>query len=168
MNDRETPQKVPDELEEFVLGKFDTRQDADIAFNDLIEAGFSQEKIEISTLALKPTITIRESKAVEGAKGGAFAGAGLGIIAGLSINVIVTTFPDQHIPIDIPAILLILGCSTIGAIAVGIVGAIAGGKVPQTEGEHIPFEYAVTILGSQEDYNRARQELLKQGILLKT
>jgi hypothetical protein len=165
---QQTPQQASNDLEDYLLGKFADRQDAEIALGYLEEAGFSKERLQLNAFAVKEKFTIRETKAVEGAKGGAFAGAGLGIIVGLTINVIIQTFPDQNIPIDLPVLVLILLCSLIGALAVGAVGGIAGGKVPQTEGENTPFEYSLNISGSQEDYNNARQALLKQGILLKT
>ncbi|MGL5804830.1 MAG: hypothetical protein ACRC2R_25590 [Xenococcaceae cyanobacterium] len=161
------PQQASNELENYFLGKFPDRSDAEVALGYLEEAGFSKEILELNAFAVKEKFTIRETKAIEGARGGAFAGAGLGIIVGLTINVVIQTFPNQNIPIDIPVVVLILACSLVGAIAVGAVGGITGAKVPQTEGENTPFEYSLNISGMQEDYDNARQVLLKHGILLK-
>jgi membrane protein DedA with SNARE-associated domain len=156
------------ELEKFLVSKFIDRQDAEVAAEFLEEAGFLAEQVQIETLGLKPKFTLPESNAIESGKGGAIAGAILGSTIGLSLSLIVKSVPDVNLTVNIPSVLMVIIGGIVGALAIGIIGAITGGQIPkthpETENEPIALDYGLSIIGKQEDLNRAEQILRQRGI----
>lgn len=168
MDKQETREQPQDGVEKFIVGKFAARQDAEVAAKLLEETGFLTEQIQVETLALKQNMTLPESKAVEGGKGGAFVGAALGATIGLSVNLIVKSVPDINLTIHLPPLLMVIIGGIIGSLAIGLIGAISGGQVPKTDLEtdkgSLPFNYGLSIVGKKEDLSRATQILHQQGI----
>jgi hypothetical protein len=163
MNSQET-----DRQPQYTVAEYLQRQDAEAISYKLQEAGFSEEQISIKLQNVEPKLTFQTSQAKKGATGGAIAGAVLGAVAGFSFDLIVNTLPGANNPtMDFNPLVVPLIGTILGGLGIGIVGALAGGKVPKTNSEQegeSPFEYKVLIAGEEEDFKRAAEILVKQGI----
>jgi len=168
MDRQEIEENPQTELEYFVVGKFVAQKDAEMAAKFLEEVGFPIEQIRIETLSLKHSLPLSESEVIEGGKGGAIVGAALGITIGLSISLIVESLPDANLSINIPPLLIVFIGGVVGAVALGLIGAISSGQVPQTntgiDEDSTPLDYGLMITGKEEDLDRAKQILRQQGI----
>jgi hypothetical protein len=162
---KENPQ--PD-LEDFIVGKFSDRQEAEIAAKFLEEASFPAAQIQIETLTLKHLLNLPESKEVEGGTAGAIVGAALGITIGLSLNLIVESLPDANLSINLSPLLIVIIGGVLGSLALGLIGAISSGQVPKTytgiDEDSTSFEYGLIITGKEEDLDQAKQILRQQGM----
>jgi hypothetical protein len=168
MDRQEIEENSQTDLEYFVVGKFVDQKDAEMAAKFLEEVGFPIEQIQIETLSLKNSLTLPDPEVVEGGKGGAIAGAALGITIGLSISLIVESLPDADLSINLSPWLIILISGVVGAIALGLIGAISSGQVTKTDSgideDLTPFDYGLIITGKEEDLARAKEILRQQGI----
>jgi hypothetical protein len=168
MDRQEIEENPQTELEYFVVGKFVTQEDAEMAAKFLEEVGFPIEQVQIETLSLKQSLPLPDSAVIEGGKGGAIAGAAIGITIGLSISLIVKSLPDANLSINLSPWLIIFIAGVVGAIALGLIGAISSGQVPQTntgiDEDSTPGDYGLIITGKEEDLDRAKQILRQQGI----
>ncbi|MGL6340856.1 MAG: hypothetical protein ACRC80_17165, partial [Waterburya sp.] len=88
MDKQETKKDSQANLEDFVIGKFADRQEAENAAQVLKEGSFPGEQIQIDKLTLKHLLNLPQSKKVKRGKEGAIVGAALGITIGLSISLI--------------------------------------------------------------------------------
>ncbi|MFM2312783.1 MAG: hypothetical protein RLZZ04_2059 [Cyanobacteriota bacterium] len=168
MDRQEIKEDPQPHLEDFIVGKFADRQEAEIAAKFLEEASFPVEQIQIEALTLKHLLNLPESRKVEGAKGGAIVGAALGITIGLSINLIIESLPDAKISINLSPLLIAIFSGVLGALALGFIGAISSQKVPKTytgiDQDPTSVDYGLIITGKKEDLDRAKQILCLQGI----
>lgn len=156
------------DLEDFIVGKFAERQEAEIAAKFLEEASFSAAQIQIEPLTLKRLLNLPESKKVKGGIAGAIVGAVLGITIGLSINLIIVSIPDASISINLSPLLIVIFGGVLGALALGLIAAISSQQVSQTyagiDEDSTNFDYGLIITGNREDLDRAKQILCLQGI----
>ncbi|MGL5836584.1 MAG: hypothetical protein ACRC1Z_25640 [Waterburya sp.] len=168
MNRQETKEDPQPNLEDFTVGKFANRQEAEIAAKFLKEASFPVEQIQIERLSLKQLLNLPESKKVAGGKGGAILGGALGITISLSISLIIESFPDAQISINLSPLLIVIFGGVLGALGLGLIGAISSQQVSKTDTEidedSTSFTYGLIITGTKEDLERAKQILGLQGV----
>jgi hypothetical protein len=117
---------------------------------------------------LPPKLRGDSSQRKKGAKGGAIAGAALGVVAGLSLDLITLDLPDANPTISINLLLAPVLGGIVGAFAIALLGAIAGQGVPKTDpqkdAESLPFDYRIKLEGKEEDFKKAAEILVNRGI----
>jgi hypothetical protein len=171
MDRQEIKENLQPAREDFVVGKFGDRQEAEIAAKFLKEANFPVEQIQIKTLPLKELLELPESPKSNEVKEGtaaAILGAALGITIGLSLNLIVGSLPDANLSIDLSPLLIVIISGVLGALSLGLIGAISTGQFPKTDTkideDSTSFDYGLIITGKEEDLDRAKQILRQQGM----
>jgi hypothetical protein len=159
---------VETNLEDFMVGKFADRQKAEMAAKFLEEASFPAEQIQIETLTLEHLLNLPESKKLEGGTAGAIVGAALGITIGLSICLIIKSIPDANISINLSPWLIVIMAGVLGAVSLGLIGAISSEQAPKTytgsDEDSTSFDYGLIIQGKKSDSDRAKQILRQQGM----
>jgi hypothetical protein len=139
--------------------------EAEAAIATLEKAGFPREHLSIKKEAIDPAHGIAASQMKEGAKGGAILGALFGGIVGCSLFLLADKIPSAAFNADLNPILGFLAGASIGALAIGLIGAISGRNAPQIQsgmgGEALTNEYRVLLVSSQEDAMRA-MKILRQ------
>ncbi len=118
-----------------VTGLFNTRASAELAVEQLVNAGFSRDDVSIlmsdATRGREFAIT-EDTKAPEGAATGAAVGGVLGAIAASLIAVGIIALPGIGLVAAGPIIAALAGAGAGGA-AGGLIGALAGAGIPEHE-----------------------------------
>jgi hypothetical protein len=163
MNTKETNEQT-----EYTLAEYLQLLDAEEIYKILKESGFSEEQIALEPQNLPSKLRGDSSQKKKGAKGGAIAGAAFGVFAGLSLDLIAIGFPEATPTYNINLLLAPVLGGIVGAVALSLVGAIAGQGVPKTDpqkdAESLPFEYRIKLAGQEEDFKKAAEILVDRGI----
>ncbi len=152
----------------YTINKFTTQQEAEAACKILQEAGFSAERLSIKPETINPAHEMAKSQVSEGAKGGALVGATFGGLVGCSSILLANNLPGSVFnPTFSPWLGLIAG-AIVGAMGLGLIGALTGRNVPQTkpgtEGAALTSEYRVMLAGTRKDVSRSSEILRQQNI----
>jgi hypothetical protein len=167
MNKQEIREKQPPVMEDLIVGKFANRQQAENAAGFLEAASFSPEQMQIEKLTLKHLLNLPESNEIKNGAAGALVGAALGITIGLSIYLIVESLPDAQVSIGLSPLLIVIMASVLGAVALGLIGTISGGQVPESNtgiDQDRSSDYGLIITGKKSDLIRAKEILRQQGM----
>ena len=120
-----------------VTGLFGTRAAAELAVDQLINAGYSRDDISVlmsdATRGREFAIT-EDSKAPEGAAAGAAVGGVLGAIAAGLISIGIIALPGIGLVAAGPIIAALAGAGAGGA-AGGLLGALVGAGIPEHEAQ---------------------------------
>ncbi|WP_034691206.1 hypothetical protein [Kaistella palustris] len=135
----------PEYRNDYVSKVFNTREDADRAYNDLSEKGYSQDDINVMmsddtrnryfTNEHDSDDTALGDKVAENAGKGSLIGGGIGAVVGavaaIGSNVLL---PGLGLIVAGPLAAGLAGAGT-GAAAGGLIGALTGAGVPEDEAE---------------------------------
>jgi hypothetical protein len=161
--------RSPAEKLQRTVGVFQEQQSTEIGRNALIKAGFSAEQVFIQTQTLDPNPPIRDTKALESAGGGALIGMFLGALIGLLLSLNAGSMPDVS-PIAFVnsgafSWGTIFAASGVGAVAGGLMAALAGVNVPKPETrvdrDRLSHKYLLLLVGSEAEAAQA-EELIRQ------
>jgi hypothetical protein len=135
------------------VGVFETREQADLAIQDLLQHGFAENYIGFAMRRSDDAIVDDETtgvaddvemaaeaahEAAEGAVGGALAGAGIGGLIGAATALLLPGIG----PILAGGILAsAIGGAAIGAAAGGVLGALVEMGIPEEEARHYEREF---------------------------
>lgn len=159
----------PTERLQHTVGVFQEEQSAEVARDALLKAGFSDDQVFIQTQALDPNPPAKDTKAAESAGGGALIGTILGALVGLLLSLgaenMEAVSPVAFInsgPFSWGAIFAGAG---VGAIAGGLIAALAGVNVPKsgvaTDRDRLSHKYLLMFVGDKSEFSRA-EELVRQ------
>jgi uncharacterized membrane protein len=159
------------------IGVFSSRQDAEMALQELRDAGFNMDRVSIIARDAKGKDQIsdadmnpKEEQVKGGAGAGAVAGSAtgglLGLIGGLGVLAIPGVGPAAEVGIVLANTLLGSG---IGAAGGGLVGALIGWGVPEDRAQYYgdclnQGDYVLILEGSSEDVRTAEAILNNRGI----
>ncbi|MDP8924677.1 MAG: general stress protein, partial [Chloroflexota bacterium] len=118
-----------------VVGVFDGPNHAEMALNDLKEAGFSPDQVSVVAKDNRETREMVENTGMgaEGATAGAFLGGITGGILGWLVGVGALAIPGVGPVVAAGALATTLGGAALGAVAGGIVGALVDAGVPEED-----------------------------------
>ncbi len=145
-----------------VIGVFDGPNRAEMALNELRDAGFSPSQVSVVARDTRESRNLVESSGMEGAEtSGAAAGAVLGGITGGILGWLVglgsLAIPGFGPVVVAGALATTLGGAALGAVAGGLVGGLVGAGVPEEEArgyeEHVRLGrilLTVTPLGEEQ------------------
>jgi len=126
-----------------VVGVFEDPRDAQLAIEELRQAGFREDQIGVAShqreKAQGPKVAPEERHAGTGAVTGALAGAGLG--AAWSIAAIAGLIPAIGPVIAGGTLAAILAGAGLGAAAVGLAGTLIGLGIPEEEAHYYEKEF---------------------------
>lgn len=159
------------------IGVFSSRQDAEMALQELRDAGFNMDRVSIIARDAKGKDQIsdadmnpKEEQVKGGAGAGAVAGSAtgglLGLIGGLGVLAIPGVGPAAEVGIVLANTLLGSG---IGAAGGGLVGALIGWGVPEDRAQYYgdrlnQGDYVLILEGSSDDVRTAEAILNNRGI----
>jgi uncharacterized membrane protein len=159
------------------IGVFSSRQDAEMALQELRDAGFNMDRVSIIARDAKGKDQIsdanmnpKEEQVKGGAGAGAVAGSAtgglLGLIGGLGVLAIPGVGPAAEVGIVLANTLLGSG---IGAAGGSLVGALIGWGVPEDRAHYYgdrldQGDYVLILEGSSEDVRTAEAILNNRGI----
>ncbi|MGI9527411.1 MAG: hypothetical protein ACR2MS_09915 [Weeksellaceae bacterium] len=133
----------PEYRKDYVARTFSTRKEADLAYNDLIERGYTEDEIDV-LMSDKTRDTFIDgnqdselgNKVAEDAGKGSLIGGGIGAVVGaiaaIGTNVI---FPGLGLIVAGPLAAGLAGAGT-GAVAGGLIGALTSHGVDEEEAKH--------------------------------
>jgi uncharacterized membrane protein len=159
------------------IGVFPNRQDAEMALQELRDAGFNMDRVSViarnkdgNNQMSGADVNTNEEQVKGGAGAGAVAGSAtgglLGLIGGLGVLAIPGVGPVAEVGIVLANTLLGSG---IGAAGGGLVGALIGWGVPEDQAQHYDDRlnqgnYVLVLEGSSEEVRRAEAILNNRGI----
>ncbi|MBD1871068.1 hypothetical protein H6F88_10265 [Oculatella sp. FACHB-28] len=159
------------------IGVFSSRQDAEMALQELRDAGFNMDRVSIIARNAKGKDQIsdadmnpKEEQVKGGAGAGAVAGSAtgglLGLIGGLGVLAIPGVGPAAEVGIVLANTLLGSG---IGAAGGSLVGALIGWGVPEDRAQYYgdrleQGDYVLVLEGSSDDVRTAEAILNNRGI----
>lgn len=159
------------------IGVFSNRQDAEMALQELRDAGFNMDRVSIIARDAKGKDQVsdadmnpKEEQVKGGAGAGAVAGSAtgglLGLIGGLGVLAIPGVGPAAEVGIVLANTLLGSG---IGAAGGGLVGALIGWGVPEDRAQYYgdrlnQGDYVLILEGSSDDVRSAEAILNNRGI----
>jgi len=159
------------------IGVFSNRQDAEMALQELRDAGFNMDRVSIIARDEKGKDQIsdadmnpKEEQVKGGAGAGAVAGSAtgglMGLIGGLGVLAIPGVGPVAEVGIVLANTLLGSG---IGAAGGGLVGALIGWGVPEDRAQYYgdrldQGDYILIMEGSSDDVRKAEAILNNRGI----
>ncbi|MBD2001237.1 hypothetical protein H6G00_32370 [Leptolyngbya sp. FACHB-541] len=159
------------------IGVFSSRQDAEMALQELRDAGFNMDRVSIIARNAKGKDQIsdadmnpKEEQVKGGAGAGAVAGSAtgglLGLIGGLGVLAIPGVGPAAEVGIVLANTLLGSG---IGAAGGGLAGALIGWGVPEERAQYYgdrleQGDYVLVLEGSSDDVRTAEAILNNRGI----
>lgn len=150
-------------------GKFATEQAARTAEAKLKAADINPEKITLETEDFLEPISLEDTEAIANLKTGAIAGAVLGILVGLSLDLVLTDFANLGLaafknfqPIHYFA--PIMG-SIVGAAGISLISGISGGNVPHDSANRglESKRYLVVVKGTTEEIALSKEIIVRQG-----
>jgi hypothetical protein len=119
-----------------IVGVFDSGSNAEMALNDLRDAGFSPDQVSIVARDTREAGEIAERTGAEGAAGagtGAVLGGITGGIVGWLIGIGALALPGIGPVVAAGALATTLGGAAVGAAAGGLVGALVDLGIPEEE-----------------------------------
>ena len=118
-----------------VVGVFDGPNHAEMALNDLKNAGFTPEQVSVVAKDNRETRDMVEKSGMgaEGATAGAFLGGITGGVLGWLVGIGALMIPGVGPVVAAGALATTLGGAAIGAVAGGIVGALVDSGVPEED-----------------------------------
>lgn len=137
-----------------VIGVFDGPNHAELALNDLKDAGFSPDQVSIMAKDTRESRDLADDSGLEGADtSGAGTGALLGGISGgvlgWMVGIGALTIPGIGPIVAAGALATTLGGAAVGAVTGGLIGALVGAGVPEEAAR-----------GYEEDVRRGSMPLL--------
>lgn len=157
-------------MAQLITGLFSSRPAAEVAVDQLVEAGFSREDISVlmsdATRGREFAMTT-DSKAPEGAATGAAIGGVLGAIAAGLVSVGIIALPGIGLVAAGPIIAALAGAGAGGA-AGGLLGALAGAGIPEHEAKFFSEEIEkggilVGVFAHDDRSARAREIFANAG-----
>jgi hypothetical protein len=150
---------------QYSIAQFGSESEAQTARKALQEIGFPSEDLSIKNDPLDPAHGVIKSQVFNSIKGGVIVGATFGGLVGASFLLIRNNLSSTAATSFNPLFGLLIG-AIIGAVAIGLIGAISGRNIPTetkpgTEGESTSSVYRVMLVGNREDQERAT-EILKE------
>lgn len=159
------------------IGVFSSRQDAEMALQELRDAGFNMDRVsiiarnargkdQISDADMNPKEEQVKGGAGAGAVAGSATGGLLGLIGGLGVLAIPGVGPAAEVGIVLANTLLGSG---IGAAGGSLVGALIGWGVPEDRAQYYSDrleqgDYVLVLEGSSDDVRTAEAILNNRGI----
>jgi len=159
----------PTEKLQHTVGVFQEQQSAEVARDALLKAGFSDDQVFIQTQALDPNPPAQDTKAGESAKGGALVGTMIGALVGLLLSLgagnMADVSPVAFVNSGAFSWGAIFAGAGVGAIAGGLIAALAGVNVPKSNREadrdRLSHKYLLMFVGNQDEFARA-EALVRQ------
>src|ERR671921_807906 len=118
-----------------VVGVFDGPNHAEMALNDLKNAGFSPDQVSVVARDNRETREMVENSGMgaEGATAGAFLGGITGGILGWLVGIGALAIPGIGPVVAAGALAATLGGAAVGAVAGGLIGALVGAGIPEDD-----------------------------------
>lgn len=139
---------------------------AEAAKSALCQANFPEDRLIISSQALQPGLSVKDTEAGRSAGGGAMAGAVFGSMAGILLGFMSAISPNVPQMDSVQAVVAtaLLG-SGIGAAAGSLMGALSGSAVSKAAVEPENAAHYVILMEqtTQEEVERAKQVLQPFG-----
>lgn len=153
---------------QYSIAQFGTEEEAQKARNALQENGFPNEDLSVKNDPLDPAHGVSESQVFKSIRGGVIVGATFGGLVGSSFLLLRNNLSSTAATSLNPLIGFLVG-AIIGAVAIGLIGAISGRNVPTetkpgTEGESASSVYRVMLVGNREDQERATETLKQKDL----
>jgi hypothetical protein len=159
-------------MEQFVdprqspVGLFSNLETAETALDTLQNAGFSADHLSLVPQSLEPDPAVKDTELVESAKPGAIAGSLFGAIGGLLLSFLGSAGSGVPTGLSLEnTIGLVLIGSGLGAVAGGLLAAMAGANVPKAEVEHsdATHHYLILAEGTSDRISQAKEILRQHG-----
>jgi hypothetical protein len=150
------------------IGLFSDLNTAENALNELLKAGFSQEKFSLIPQTSDPHPPIQDTEAGKSAKVGAIAGTAGGALLGFLLGYIsLESFDMDYVDPFTHLLGVSLAGSAIGAAYTTIIGALAGANVHKGLVEprygDAATNYLIIAEGTSEELIRAQAILQQHG-----
>jgi hypothetical protein len=121
-----------------VVGVFDDPRHAEMALNELKNAGFAPDQVSVVARDTRETQDMVERSDMQGAETtgattGAFLGGITGGIAGWLVGIGALAIPGIGPIVAAGALATTLGGAAIGAVAGGLIGALVGAGIPEED-----------------------------------
>lgn len=148
-----------------LVGAFAELSQAEAGVAALQSAGFSDEHLKVMPQELEFSPPVSETKAAQGAGGGAIAGTVFGTMAGLLLGYANAISPGG-VGSNVVQVLtgITLAGAGIGAVGGGLLGALSGVKVrkaPDLDQAEPPQNYLIVAEQATEDEIKQAKALLK-------
>lgn len=157
-------------------GMFSTQSTATMVKSQLGEAGIAPENITLEAQNFQTPLELQDTQAIENAKFGAIAGALMGFLMGLTIVLLATNFFSIGVAAfksfqAIHYLAPFIG-ALVGAAAMSLISGITGTNVPKsrtkTRDREEPTKYVVTVRGTIEEIDLAREIMAQQDDIVTT
>ena len=152
-----------------VVGVFDGPNHAEMALNELKNAGFTPDQVSVVAKDNRETRDMVESTGMgaEGATAGAFLGGITGGVLGWLVGIGALMIPGVGPVVAAGALATTLGGAAIGAVAGGIVGALVDAGVPEDDAksyeEHIrKGSILLTVHAASDQQARQAQRVFER------
>jgi hypothetical protein len=163
---KKTSQNLPT-----VVGKFTTQQAAQEAHHAITIAGLRAEQISLETQNLNISSDIKETQALQSAKGAAIAGGVFGAVTGFCLSLVASNFSDVGPAvgdtISIFNFAFALGGAILGVAGFGLMGGLSGVNAPkentETDQGKSSNNYLIEVWGTKEEVEQAAEILRQQG-----
>src|ERR671929_1746463 len=152
-----------------VVGVFDGPNHAEMALNELRNAGFSPDQVSVVAKDTRESRDLVESSGMEGAEtsgatAGAFLGGITGGILGWLVGIGTLAIPGIGPIVAAGALATTLGGAAIGAVAGGLIGALVDLGIPEEEArgyeEHVRKGRILLTVNADSDAQARRAHQL--------